>query len=80
MDADEVLTGKKKNPVDNQMEEDELFWHTQKPLSKEELEYGLSREKRFRIPNPKPIVRIFDAPKRDNKFGKGLMVGLEWSF
>ena len=82
MDADEVLTGKKKE--ERQQEDpiaDALYWHRHNPLTKEEMESLKTKGIAMPNLNPRPFVKVFDVHKRaSNKLGKGLMVGLQWAF
>ena len=77
MDADEVLTGKKKK---ESIIEDALFSSLGMPVSDEALEEVFKNKPLFPKLNPKPFVKIVDMKGRDRKIHKGIEIGLEFEF
>lgn len=77
MDADEVLTGRKRH---NDTKEDSLYSFLGKPVSEEVLKEVF--EKRPKLPeiNPKPYIKVIKTKGEDRKMHHGIEVGLEVSF
>lgn len=79
MVADEVLTGKKKHPVESTPSY-ALYSYMGKPVSKEILDSVFKKKPIFPELNPKPSIKIVKARGKDRKARYGLEVGLDFSF
>ena len=81
MDADEVLTGRKKQVGAEDTIADALYWIHNKPLSQDELAAIKPQKPSLPTFNPSPVIKFIDIPRSDkNKFGKGILFGLKWTF
>ena len=80
MDADEVLTGKKKKQPVESNHTDALYSHMGKPVSKEILESVFKKKPIFPSLNPKPFMKIVEVKGKDRKVCRGIEVGLNFSF
>ena len=76
MDANEILPGKKKDDIPNELEV--LF--PDAPLPKEVLEDGLTKNPPLPSPNPVPYMKPISGKGKDRKMKPGIEVGLNFSF
>lgn len=77
MDADEVLTGKKKK---EHTTKDVLFSAIGKPVQEDMIKEVFQKKSFLPDLNPKPFVKIVELKGKDRKVHQGLEVGLKFSF
>lgn len=77
MDADEVLTGKKK---DESTIEDALYASLDSPIPVESIKEGFNKKPLIKSLNPEPFIKIVDVKGKDRKVHQGIEVGLDFSF
>ena len=77
MDADEVLTGKKR---DESTIEDALYSSFGKPVSEDIIKEAFKRKPLIPELNPEPYVKIVELKGKDRKPHQGVEIGLKFSF
>lgn len=80
MEADEVLTGKKKKQSEESKPINALYSHMGKPVSHDILESVFKKKHLLPELNPKPFIKIVDVKGKDRKVRHGIEVGFELSF
>lgn len=77
MDADEVLTGKRRQEG---VPKDALYDYFGKPISEELLCEVFKKPPLIPLMNPKPFVKIVNMKGKDKKIKPCLELGIEFSF